>query len=115
MGGKVVFHSWFPLWVVDCDKEYLSSKHPDINCFIEREIDGCLPFVVIYTTDMGIYQLQKFYTKTFKIGLLSHSLFGVSFYALFFSSWIYFYEADTLKSIVYENIYPCYLDDKCVK
>ena len=58
-------------------REYLSSKHPNIKFSIEKDQDGCLPFLDInlfrdyqkfatnvYRKDLqrGLYQLQKFYT-----------------------------------------------------
>ena len=56
-------------------KEYLCSKHPNINFSIEKEKDGCLPFLDVdifrenekfatnvYRKKRSIYQLQKFYT-----------------------------------------------------
>ena len=59
-------------------REYLSSKHPNIKFSIEKEEDGCLPFLDInifrennkFATNVyrkkdlqrGLYQLQKFYT-----------------------------------------------------
>ena len=59
-------------------KEYLSSKHPNINFSIEKEKDSCLPFLDVnifrenekFATNVyrkkdlqrGLYELQKFYT-----------------------------------------------------
>ena len=59
-------------------KKHLSFKHPNINFSIQKEKDGCLPFLddnifcenekfatnVYRKKDLqwGLYQLQKFYT-----------------------------------------------------
>ena len=44
---------------VDKFKEYLSSKHPNITFSIEKEKDGCLPFL-----DVKIFhENEKFATR----------------------------------------------------
>ena len=64
-------------------KEYLSSKHPNKNFSIEKEKDGCLPFLDVnifrenekFATNVyrkenfsGIY--KSFIPETYKIGLI---------------------------------------------
>ena len=72
-------------------KEYLSFKHIDINFFIEKEKDGCLPFldgnifcenkkvatkVHRKTSFSGNYTnlYQSFISESYKIGLIKDTL-----------------------------------------
>ena len=69
---------------VDRFKEYLSSKHPNINFSIEKEKGGCLPFLDIFReneksatnvyrkkTFSGVYtNFKSFIPETYKIGLI---------------------------------------------
>ena len=72
-------------------KEYLSSKHPNINFSIEKEKDGCLPFLDVnifrenekFATNIyrkktfsGVYtNFKSFVPETYKIGLTKSLLF----------------------------------------
>ena len=76
--------------VTDKFREYLSSKHPKIKFSIEKEEDGCLPFLDINIFDendkfatnvyrkktfSGVYtNFKSFIPETYKIGLIK-SLF----------------------------------------
>ena len=101
-------------------KEYLSSKHPNINFSIEKNKDGCLPFldvkifhknVKIATnvyrkkTFSGIYtNFKSFITETYKIGLIKSLSFRCFSLCSDFTK--FHYEIDKLKSILYKNSYP---------
>ena len=109
-------------------REYLSSKHPNIKFSIEKEEDGCLPFLDVnifrendkFATNVyrkktfsGVYtNLRSFIPETFKTGLIK-SLFR------FFSLWSDFikfhHEIDKSKSILCKNSYPSHLVDKRIK
>ena len=98
-------------------KEYLSSKHPNTNFSIEKEKDGCLPFL-----DVNIFlENEKFATnvyrkKTFsdvytnfksfipEIGLIKSLLFRC--FSLCSDFIKFHHEIDKLKSILYKNSYP---------
>ena len=72
-------------------REYLSSKHPNIKFSIEKEGDGCLPFLDVkifrendkFATNVykkktfsGVYiNFKSFIPETFKIGLIKSLLF----------------------------------------
>ena len=72
-------------------KEYLSSKHPNINFSKEKEKDGCLPFSDVnifrenekFATNFyrkmrfcGVYtNFKGFIPATYKIGLIKSLLF----------------------------------------
>ena len=110
-------------------REYLSSKHPNIKFSIEKEEDGCLPFLDVNIfcgndkfatkvyrkkTFSGVYtNFKSFIPETYKIGLIKSLLFWC------FSLWSDFikfhHEIDKLKGILYKNSYPCDLVDKCIK
>ena len=84
-------------------REYLPSKHPNINFFIEKEEDYRLPFLDIkifrendkFATSVyrkktfsGVYTNFKcFIPETYKIGL-NHYYFSVSVCALILSNFI---------------------------
>ena len=52
---------------VDKFKEYLSSKHPNINFFIEKEKDGCSPVL-----DVNIFcENEKFATNIYRKKIFS--------------------------------------------
>ena len=77
-------------------KEYLSSKHPNINVSIEKEKDSCLPFldVNIFRKNekfaTNVYRKKTFsgvlYLKHIKLVQLNHYYFGVSVCALILSN-----------------------------
>ena len=110
-------------------KEYLSSKHPDINFSKEKEKNGCLPYLDINifreneksatrvyrkkTFSVVNTNFKRFIPETYKIGLIKSSLLWC------FSSCSGFikfhHEIDKLKSILYKNSYPRDLVDKCIK
>ena len=59
--------------VSDKFKKYLSSRHPNINLSIEKEKDGCLPFV-----DVNLFrENEKFVTNVYRkipsVGLIPTS------------------------------------------
>ena len=78
---SMTYLNCFLLVIIQIIKEYLSSKHPNINFHIEKEKDGCLPFLEViifrenekFTTNVfrkkwGVYQLQKaLYLKHIKL------------------------------------------------
>ena len=110
-------------------REYLSSKHPNIKFSIEKEEDGCLPFLDVnifrendkFTTNVyrkktisGVYtNFKSFITKTYKIGLIKSLLFRC--FSLCSDFIKFHHEIDKLKSILYRNSYPRDLVDKCIK
>ena len=77
--------------ITDKFREYLSSKHPNIKFSIEKEEDGCLPFLDInisreddkFATNVykkktfsGVYtNFKSFISETYKIGLIKSLLF----------------------------------------
>ena len=79
------------LYHADKFREYLSSKHPDIKFFIEKEENGRLPFLDInifgeydkFATNVyrkktfsGVYtNFKSFIPETYKIGLMKSLLF----------------------------------------
>ena len=81
----------FLLLIMQIIKEYLSSKHPNINFSIEREKDSCLPFLDVnifhenekFATNVyrkktfsGVYtNFKSFIAETYKIGLIKSLLF----------------------------------------
>ena len=109
-------------------KEYLSSKHPNINFSIEKDKDGCLPFldvnIFVRTRNLRLTFTEKnlqwvytnfksFIPETYKIGLLKSLLFQCF---SFCSDFIKFHhEIGKLKSILYKNSCPRDLVDKCIK
>ena len=110
-------------------KEYLSSKHPNINFSIEKEKDSCLPFLDInifrenekFATNVyrkktfsGVYtNFKSFIPETYKIGLIKSLLFRC--FSLCSDFIKFHHEIDKLKSILYKNSYPRDLIDKCIK
>ena len=110
-------------------KEYLSSKHPNINFSIEKEKDSCLPFLDInifhenekFATNVyrkktlsGVYtNFKSFIPETYKIGLIKSLLFRC--FSLCSDFIKFHHEIDELKSILYKNSYPRDLIDKCIK
>ena len=110
-------------------REYLSSKHPNIKFSIEKEEDGCLPFLNInifrendkFATNVyrkktfsGVYiNFKSFIPKTHKIGLIKSLLFGC--FSLCSDLIKFHHGIDKLKSILYINSYPRDLVDKCIK
>ena len=110
-------------------REYLSSKHPNINFSIEKGEDGFLPFLDINIfceddkfatndyrkkTFSGVYNnFKSFIPETYKIGLIKSLLFWC--FSLF-SDFIKFHlEIDKLKSILHKNSYLHDVVDKCIK
>ena len=110
-------------------KEYLSSKHPNINFSIEKEKDSCLPFLDvnifhenetfatnIYRKKMfsGFYtNFKSFIPETYKTGLIKSLLFRC--FSLCSDFIKFHHEIDKLKSILYKNSYLRDLIDKCIK
>ena len=110
-------------------KEYLSSKHPNINFSIEKEKDGCLPFLDViilrenekFVTNVyrkktfsAVYtNFKSFIPETYKIGLIKSLLFRC--FSLCSDFIKFHHEIDKLKSILYKNSYPRDLIDKCIK
>ena len=87
----------------------MSSKHPKINFSIEKEKDGCLPFL-----DVGVYMnFESFIAETYKIGLIKSLLFQR--FSLSSDFIKLHHEIDKLKSILYKNSYPRDLIDKCIQ
>ena len=98
-------------------KEYLSSKHPHINFPIEKEEDGCLPFLGVniflenkkfatnvYTkkTFSGVYtNFKSFIPETYKIGLIKSLLFRC--FSLCSDFFKFHHEIDKLQSILYKT------------
>ena len=102
----------------------MSSKHANIKFSIEKEEDGCLPFLDVnifrendkFATNVyrkktfsGFY-IKSFIPETYKIGLIKSLLFRC--FSLC-SDFITFHQIDKLKSILYKNNYD--LVDKCIK
>ena len=110
-------------------REYLSSKHPNIKFSIEKEEDGCLPFLDVnifrendkFATNVcrkktfsGVYtNFKSFIPETYKIGLIKSLLFRC--FSLCSDFIKFHHEIDKLKSILYKNSYPRDLVDKCIK
>ena len=110
-------------------RKYLSSKHPNIKFSIEKEEDGCLPFLDVnifcendkFATDVcrkktfsGVYtNFKSFILETYKIGLIKSLLFRC--FSLCCDFIKFHHEIDKLKSILYKNSYPRDLVDKCIK
>ena len=110
-------------------REYLSSKHPNIKFSIEKEEDGCLPFLDVnifrendkFATNVyrkktfsGVYtNFKSFIPETYKIGLIKSLLFRC--FSLCSDFIKFHHEIDKLKSILYRNSYPRDLVDKCIK
>ena len=94
-------------------KEYLSSKHPNINFSIVKEEDGRLPFLDInifrendkFATNVyrkktfsGVYtNFKSFIPETYKIGLIKSLLFQC--FSLCSDFIKFHHEIDYLKSI----------------
>ena len=106
---------------VDKFREYLSSKHPNIKFSIEKEEDGCLPFLDVnifrkndkFATNVYREKAFSFIPETYKIGLIKSLLFWCfSLCSDFIKS---HHEIDKLKSILYKNSYARDLVDRCIK
>ena len=96
-------------------KEYLSSRHPNINFSIEKKEGGCLPFLDVniflenkkFATNMytkktfsGVYtNFKSFIPKTYKIGLIKSLLFRC--FSLRSAFIKFHHEIDKLKSILH--------------
>ena len=93
-------------------KEYLSSKHPNINFSIVKEKDGCLPFLdvnifvktrhfqltSVKKTCGGVYtNFKSFIPETYKIDLIKPLLFQC--FSLCSDFIKFHHEIDYLKSI----------------
>ena len=110
-------------------KEDLSSKHPNINFSMEKEKDGCLPFLDVtifcenekFATNIcrkktfsGVYtNFKSFIPETYKVGLIKSLLFQR--FSLCSDFIKFHHEIDKLKSILFKNSYPCDLIDKFIK
>ena len=115
--------------LADKFREYLSSKHPNIKFSIEKEEDGCLPFLDINIfrendkfatkvyrkkTFSGVYtSFKSFIPETYEISLIKSRLFQC--FSLCSDFIKFHHEIDKLKSILYKNSYPRDLVDKCIK
>ena len=98
-------------------KEYLSSKHLNINFSIEKEKDGCLTFLDVnifcengkFGTNLyrkktfgGVYTTFKsFIRETYKIGLTKSLPFWCLILCFDFIK--FHHETDKLKTILYKN------------
>ena len=107
----------------------MSSKHPNINFSIEKEKDGCLPFLDVnifcehkkFATNVyrrktfsRIYtNFKSFIPAAYKIGLIKPLLFRC--FSLCSDFIEFYHEIDNLKSMLCKNRYPCNLVDKCIK
>ena len=107
----------------------MSSKHPNINFAIEKEKDGCLPFLDVnifpenekFATNVyrkktfrGVYtNFKSFIPETYKIGLIKSLLFRC--FSLCSDFIKFHHEIDKLQSILYKSSYPRDLIDKCIK
>ena len=110
----------------DKSRQYLSSKHPNINFSIEKQEDGCLPFLDINTfcendklatnvyrksTFSGVYtNFKSFIPETNKVCLIKSLLFRC--FSLCSEFIKFHHEIDKLKSILYKNSYPRDLVDR---
>ena len=109
--------------------KFSNIKFSNIKFSIEKEEDGCLPFLDInifhennkFATKVfrkkdlhwGLYQLQKFYTWNILIGLNKSLLFRCFSLS---SDFIKFYhKIDKSKGGLYKNGYACDLVDKRIK
>ena len=99
-------------------KEYLSSKHSNINFSIEKEKDSCLPFLDVNifreNEKFAITSIEKrpavWFIRTWLIKSLLFRCFSLC------SDFVKFHhEIDKLKSILYKSSYPDDLIDKCIK
>ena len=108
-------------------REYLSPKHANIKFSIEKEEDGCLPFLDVnifrennkFATNVyrkktfsGFY-IKSFIPETYKIRLIKSLLFRC--FSLCSDFITFHHEIDKLKSILYKNNYSHDLVDKCIK
>ena len=110
-------------------KEYLSSKHPNINASLEKEKDGPLSFLDknvfrekrkiatnIYRkkTVSGVYtNFNSFIPETYETDLIKSLLFRCFNLCLHFVK--FHHEINILKSILYINSYSRGFVDKCIK
>ena len=94
-------------------KEYLSSKYPNLNLFIEEEKNGCLPFLDIN----NFCENEKFATKVYR-----KRTFSVVYTN--FKSFIHeTCKLDLIKSLLFrcfslcpdKTSYPLDFVDKCIK
>ena len=106
-----------------------SSKHPNINFFIEKEKDSYLPSSDVnifrenkkFATNVnrkktvsGVYtNFKSFIPETYKIALIKPLLFRC--FSLHSDYIKFHHEIDKLKSILYKNSYPHDLVDKIIK
>ena len=108
-------------------KEYLLSKHLNINFSIEKEKDGFLPFLNVkffrenekfvtnvyrkMTFSVVYTNFKSFIPETYKIGLIKSLLFWCSSLC---SDFIKFHhEIDKLNSVLYKNSHLRHIVDKC--
>ena len=108
-------------------KEYLPSKHSNINFSIEKEKHGCLPFLDVNIflktrnlqltsienkTFCGVYTNFKcFIPETYKIGSIKSLFFWC--FSLCSDVIKFYHEIDKLKRILYKNSFD--LVDKWIK
>ena len=108
-------------------KKYLSSKHPNINFWLEKENDGRLSFLDInifrekgkFVTNICrkrpsvVLQFLISYLKPKKSDLIESLLFRCLNLCSDFVK--FHHEINILKSILYKNSYPREFVDKCIK
>ena len=104
-------------------KEYLLSKHPNINFSIEKEKYACLSFLDVNKFANNVYRKKIFsrvYTdfkcfilETYKIGLIKSLLLRC--FSLCSDFIKFHHEIDELKNVLYKNSYLRDLIDKCIK
>ena len=110
-------------------KEYLNSKHQNINFTSELECNGKLPFLdnlidrkdgkfitSVYRkpTFTGVYtHYQSFIPSVYKFGLLSTLLFR--YFSICSSYALFHLEVIEFKKIFLKNCYPSKLIDRCIK
>ena len=110
-------------------KEYLNSKHVNINFTSENEVEGKLPFLDILinrnsghlvtsvyrkATFTGVYtHFQSFLPSVYKFGLLSTLLFR--YFSICSSYALFHLEVRKFKEIFLRNGYPIGLIDSCIK
>ena len=110
-------------------KRYLSSKHPSIKLFLEKENNVRLSFLDIHIfrkkgkfvtnvypkkTFCGVYaNFNNLIPETYKTGLVETLLFGP--FKLCSDFLKFPHEINILKGILYKNSYPREFVDKCIE
>ena len=123
-----IFALFSPIDHADVFKEYLSSKHLNINFSLEKEKDGCLPFLDVnifrengrFATNVyrkkkfnGIYtNFKRFMPETYKIYVIKSLLFRC--FSLCSDFIRLHHDFGKLKSILYKSSYSRDLVDKYI-